>query len=299
MHRLLIALIAAAALGACATAQNPRDPLEPFNRTMFGFNEGLDDAVFRPVVKVYTKAVPDTLRTGVGNFFSNLGDVWTGVNNLLQGKPDQAVSDAGRVLINSTIGMLGLFDFASDMGLQRHNEDFGQTLGRWGVGGGAYVVLPVFGPRTVRDGFGLALDLYVYPVGFVPHVATRNTIWGVGFLDTRTNLIEASNLLDEAAIDRYTFVRESYLQRRRNQIYDGDPPPLPQSPKDDDEPADAATKRSGVAPSAPGAEPAKDADTPPSALATMATERPRAVAYPVAVPGIPDVVGGAPDALKL
>jgi len=297
MHRLLIALIAAAVLGGCATTQNPRDPLEPFNRTMFSFNEGLDDALFRPVVKAYTNVVPDALRTGVSNFFFNLGDLWTGVNNLLQGKPDEAVSDAGRVLINSTIGILGFLDFASDMGLQRHNEDFGQTLGRWGVGGGAYVVLPVFGPRTVRDGFGMVLDLYVYPVGFVPHVPTRNSIWAIGFLDARTNLIESQKLLDEAAIDRYTFVRESYLQRRRNQIYDGDPPPLPESLKEDDESAEAETKLAGVAPSAPGAQPVKDTEMP--APATMAKEQPRSVAYPVAVPGIPDVIGGAPAALNL
>ena len=282
-------------LGGCATAQNPRDPLEPFNRTMFRFNEGLDDALFRPAVKVYTSVVPDVLRTGVGNFYSNLGDLWTGVNNLLQGKPDQAVSDAGRVLINSTIGMLGLFDFASDMGLQRHNEDFGQTLGRWGVGGGAYVVLPVFGPRTVRDGFGLALDLYAAPAGFVDHVATRNSILGIGFLDARTNLIESSNLLDEAALDRYTFIRESYLQRRRNQIYDGDPPPLPQSLKDDDEPAEV--KLAEVALPSPAVELAEDAKLP--SPAAMAEERPRGVAFPVPVPGIPDVIGVAPAALKL
>jgi phospholipid-binding lipoprotein MlaA len=300
MRRILIAIIAAAALSAlagCASAPNKRDPLEPFNRAMFSFNEGLDDALFRPVVKVYTNVVPDVLRTGVANFFSNLGDLWTGVNNLLQGKPDQAVSDVGRVLINSTIGMLGLFDFASDMGLQRHNEDFGQTLGRWGVGGGAYVVLPIFGPRTVRDSFGMALDLYVYPVGFVRYVPTRNTLWGVGFLDTRANLQEASNLLDEAAIDRYTFVRESYLQRRRNQIYDGDPPPLPPSPNDNDEPAGAETKPAPVVPPAPGAQPEKRAETP--APTTMAKEQPRAVAYPFAVPEIPDVIDGAPAASKL
>ena len=145
-----VVLIAVCLLAGCATAPNARDPLEPFNRAMFGFNEGLDDAVFRPAVKAYTNVVPEFVRTGVANFFANIGDVWTGVNNALQGKPEEAVSDAGRVLINSTIGVLGLFDFASEMGMQKHNEDFGQTLGRLGVGGGAYLVLPVFGPRPIR-----------------------------------------------------------------------------------------------------------------------------------------------------
>ncbi|MDP3036345.1 MAG: VacJ family lipoprotein, partial [Rhodocyclaceae bacterium] len=142
-------------LGGCATSGNPKDPIEGYNRAMYGFNEAVDTVLIKPVAQGYDAVLPAPVRTGVTNFFGNIADLFIGVNNLFQGKPDQAASDLGRVLINSTIGILGLFDVATEAGLEKHEEDFGQTFGRWGVGNGAYVVLPIFGPRTVRDTAGL------------------------------------------------------------------------------------------------------------------------------------------------
>ncbi len=299
-------ILAAVMLTGCATTSgtaNPKDPLEPFNRSMFAFNDGLDKVVIKPVVTVYTSVFPDFFRTGVSNFFSNIGDVWIGANNLLQGKPKEAVSDIGRVLVNSTIGLLGFLDPATDMGLQHHNEDFGQTLAVWGVGSGAYVVLPVFGPRTVRDSFGLVADVYANPVGHISYVPTRNTMEGVQFLDIRASYTDASNLLDTAALDRYTFVRESYLQRRRNLIYDGDPPPLPRVKDEDDDapaakpadkPAAPTEKRSDAGSSMVLAEavPVPIGVAEPVATVTATVEpalRARSVAYPIAVPALPDL----------
>jgi phospholipid-binding lipoprotein MlaA len=316
MRKYLTALLAVALLAGCATTTgtpNPRDPWEPFNRSMFQFNDNLDSTIVKPVVNVYTAVFPSFVRTGVSNFFSNVGDVWVGVNNLLQGKPDQAVSDIGRVLVNSTIGLFGLVDVASDMGLQHHNEDFGQTLGRWGMGPGPYMVLPVFGPRDVRDSFGLVADVYGNPIGYMHDVGWRNSLWGVSFLDARANLNDASNLLDTAALDRYTFVRESYLQRRRNLVYDGDPPPLPPSHDDEDtapdpkakvsqlpaaaDEATAATPEVVAAADTPVAKagpavPANAVPAPDSSAADKAAAKSQArnVVYPVAVPAIPDRV---------
>lgn len=270
--------------------------MEGFNRAMFSFNEGLDDALLKPTVKVYTTILPDVVRTGISNFFSNVGDIWVGVNNLLQGKPDQAVSDIGRVLVNSTIGILGLFDVASDMGMQHHNEDFGQTLGRWGVNSGAYLVLPVFGPRTVRDGFGLAADLYANPVGHINDIPARNSTELLQFVDVRANLDDSQKILEQAALDRYTFVRESYLQRRRNLIYDGDPPPLPKT--DDDAAAGSPQRLAALPGEEPAAARAAQRSAEPSAASSTGTPpapQARAVAYPIAVPAIPDRVARDTD----
>jgi ABC-type transporter lipoprotein component MlaA len=164
----------------------------------------------------------------VTNFFANLGDIWIGVNNILQGKVGAGVSDFGRFAINTTVGILGLVDVASNAGLEKHNEDFGQTLGRWGVGSGAYVVLPILGSSNVRDGISLlAVDWHGDPLWYVNNVATRNTLIGVRAVDNRANLLDASHLIEEAALDRYAYVRDAYLQRRRSLIYDGAPPPEP------------------------------------------------------------------------
>jgi len=219
------AAILAAALGGCAsTGNDPRDPLEGFNRAMFGFNEGLDKVVVRPVAQAYETVAPLPVRTGVSNAFSNVGDLWIAVNNLLQGKPGEAGADLGRVLINSTIGILGLFDVASEMGLEKHEEDFGQTLGRWGTGDGAYLVLPVLGPRTVRDTFGLALDSYLDPVWQLDHVPTRNSLVAGRFVSDRAAFLPVDRVVREAALDKYAYVRDAYLQRRRSLIHDGNPP---------------------------------------------------------------------------
>jgi len=210
-------------LGGCATAEN-RDPIEGFNRAMYAFNEGLDTVLIKPVAQGYDAVLPTPVRTGVTNFFGNIADLFIGVNNLLQGKPDQAVSDIGRVLINSTVGILGLFDVATEAGLEKHEEDFGQTFGRWGVGDGAYVVVPFFGPRTVRDTVGLVLDVKADPVARIDDIPTRNTLLALRIIDTRADLLPADKVIEEAALDKYSYVRDGYLQRRRNLIYDGNPP---------------------------------------------------------------------------
>jgi phospholipid-binding lipoprotein MlaA len=222
----MIALVGV--LGGCATSGNPRDPIEGFNRVMYAFNEGVDTVLIKPVAQGYDAVLPAPVRTGVSNFFGNLADFFIGVNNLLQGKPDQAASDLGRVLINSTIGLLGLIDVASDAGLEKHEEDFGQTFGRWGVGSGAYVVVPIFGPRTVRDTVGLVIDMAVDPVSNVDHVPTRNALRALRIVDTRADRLPADKVIEEAALDKYSYVRDGYLQRRRNLIHDGNAPREPQ-----------------------------------------------------------------------
>lgn len=220
----LVVVALTAALGGCATSGNQKDPVEGFNRAMFAVNEGLDTVLIKPVAQGYDAVLPAPVRTGVTNFFGNIADLFIGVNNLLQGKPDQAVSDLGRVLINSTIGILGVFDVASGAGLEKHEEDFGQTFGRWGVGDGAYVVLPFFGPRTLRDTAGLVLDMTVDPVANIDHVPTRNSLLALRIIDTRADLLPADKVIEEAALDKYSYVRDGYLQRRRNLIHDGNPP---------------------------------------------------------------------------
>lgn len=220
----VIVLALSGLLGGCATSGNPKDPIEGFNRAMFAFNEGLDTVLIKPVAQGYDTVLPTPVKTGVTNFFGNIADLFIGVNNLLQGKADQAVSDLGRVAINSTIGILGLFDVATEAGLEKHEEDFGQTFGRWGMGDGAYVVIPVFGPRTVRDTAGLVLDVAVDPVGNVDHVATRNSLLALRMIDTRADLLPADKVVEEAALDKYSYVRDGYLQRRRNLVHDGNPP---------------------------------------------------------------------------
>jgi phospholipid-binding lipoprotein MlaA len=221
---VVVTAMAAALLGGCATSGNPKDPIEGFNRAMFAFNEGLDTVILKPVATGYEAVLPSPIRTGVTNFFGNIDDVFIGVNNLLQGKLGNAVSDFGRVAINTTIGLLGLLDIATEAGLEKHEEDFGQTFGRWGVGDGAYVVIPFFGPRTARDTVGLVLDVAADPVNNHRPKRTRDVALVLRAIDNRANLLPADKVIEEAALDKYSYMRDAYLQRRRNQIYDGDPP---------------------------------------------------------------------------
>ena len=221
---LTLAIAAAGFLAGCATSGNPKDPIEGFNRAMFAFNEGLDSAIVRPVASGYEAVLPSPVRTGVTNFFSNIEDLLIGVNNLLQGKGSEAFSDLGRVAINSTIGLLGLFDIASDAGLEKHDEDFGQTFGRWGVGNGAYVVVPVFGPRTARDTVGLILDVAADPLTHVGAGDGRDVLLVLRGVNDRANLLPADKVVEEAALDKYSYIRDGYLQRRRNLIHDGNAP---------------------------------------------------------------------------
>ena len=222
---VFVAIIASASLlGGCATSGNPKDPIEGFNRAMFAFNEGLDKAVLKPVAQGYDEALPTPAKTGVSNFFGNIRDVFIGVNNLLQGKVPEAASDWGRVAINSTVGVLGLIDWASDWGLEKHDQDFGQTFGRWGAGPGAYVVVPVFGPRDVRDTVGLVADVATDPVANMHNVAARNTLIVTRLVSDRAELLPADKVIEEAALDKYSYIRDAYLQRRRSLVYDGTPP---------------------------------------------------------------------------
>lgn len=220
------AFFAVASLTGCATtANNPKDPLEGFNRVMFSVNEGIDTVV-KPVAKGYDKVMPDPVKTGVGNFFGNIADLWIAVNNFLQGKPGEGFSDIGRVLVNSTVGIVGLIDVASEFGLEKHAEDFGQTLGKWGVGDGPYLFWPVIGPRNVRDTFGFVVDVSADPVAHLDDVSARNTLMGVRFIDLRASLLPADKVVEEAAFDKYNYIRDAYFQNRRSVIHDGNPPPL-------------------------------------------------------------------------
>ncbi len=227
IRSLCAAALLAGLLSSCATTGggSTRDPLEPLNRAIFGFNETFDQVLLKPVAEGYRAVLPEMVRTGVSNFFSNIEDVWIAANNLLQGKPENALQDVMRVAINTVIGLGGLIDVASDAGLQKHNEDFGQTLGRWGIGSGPYVVLPFLGPSTLRDGIGLlGVDNAVEPVWNLKHIATRNTLYAGRAVDSRANALDAVRVIEEAALDKYRFVRDAHLQRRRSLIYDGDPP---------------------------------------------------------------------------
>lgn len=207
-------LLALALLQGCATGPNPRDPFEPFNRSMARFNEGLDEAVVKPVAQAYQGVVPSPVRTGVNNFFGNLSDVWSFVNNVLQAKPEAAVDSLMRVGVNTVLGMGGLLDWATEMGIERHREDFGKTLGRWGVGTGPYLVLPVLGSSTVRDSAALIVDSKGDLVMQIDHVSTRNSLYVLRAVDLRASLLRAGDVLDQAALDKYSFTRDSYLQRR-------------------------------------------------------------------------------------
>lgn len=211
--------------GCATTANNPRDPFEGFNRAMFSVNEGID-VVVKPVARGYDAVLPGPVKTGIGNFFGNIADLWIAVNNFLQGKVTEGASDVGRVLVNSTVGIVGLIDVASDLGLEKHAEDFGQTLGKWGVGEGPYLFWPIIGPRNVRDTFGFAVDASADPVVHLHDVSARNTLIGIRFIDLRASLLPADKVVEEAAFDKYNYIRDAYFQNRRNAVHDGNPPPL-------------------------------------------------------------------------
>ncbi|MGE5641263.1 MAG: VacJ family lipoprotein [Clostridia bacterium] len=229
----LVLVCAVAALAGCATTNaDPRDPFEPLNRATFNFNEGFDQAVGRPVATAYRDAVPGPVRGWVRNFFANIADLFIGFNNILQGKPDEGLQDWARFAFNSILGIFGINDVASDFGLEKHDEDFGQTFGRWGAGPGFYLVLPILGPSSLRDGIGTAVDIYTDPVDNVYPNRIRNSAVVVRGVSKRADLLDASKLLEEAALDKYVFLRDAYLQRRRSQIYDGN---APRQREEDDE----------------------------------------------------------------
>lgn len=212
--------------GCAATGGDgdPRDPWEGMNRAVYRFNDGFDDYLARPVASAYRDVLHVEIRSRVSNFFSNIQDIFIGVNNLLQGKLQEGVEDWARFAFNSTIGLAGIHDVASDMGIEKHNEDFGQTFGRWGADPGPYLILPFLGSSTLRDTGGLALDWYFAPLAEARPIALRNSLYTLYFVNTRAELLGASDLLEQAALDRYIFQRDAYLQRRRSLIYDGSPP---------------------------------------------------------------------------
>jgi phospholipid-binding lipoprotein MlaA len=221
-----VALAIAVLSAGCASGPNanPKDPLEPMNRSISRFNDSLDENVLKPVATSYQDVTPDLVQKGVRNVFNNLSDIWSTVNNGLQLKGRDTAESLMRSVVNTVFGIYGIFDVATEIGLQRHPEDFGQTLGVWGVPNGPYVVLPLFGPSTLRDTAGMQVDTSADFVRNLDHIPTRNSAMTLRVVDKRANLLNASNLLSEAAIDKYSFTRDAYLQYRRNQVFDGNPP---------------------------------------------------------------------------
>jgi len=254
-QRLLTIVLPLLVLGGCASGQrspDERDPLEGMNRAIYGFNSGLDTVIIHPVVTGYDYVTPKPVKKGVSNFFGNLGDFVTVVNDILQGKFEQGLEDTSRVLWNTTLGIGGLFDPATSMGLPKHREDFGQTLGVWFSKDdpGPYLVLPVLGPSTFRDGIGLIGDIYTWPVFWL----TKNPYitWGlagVAYVDIRSQLLASEGVLETAALDPYAFYRDGYFQHRRNLVWDGNAPDADDDTFDDDfDPEEAAVPAAETGP---------------------------------------------------
>ena len=221
----ILALTAAAALVAAAPVRaQVYDPLEPVNRVIFSFNDKVDTWVLRPVAQTYVNVVPQLVRTGVSNVFGNISDLFSAVNNALQGKREALGNDLGRVLVNTTFGLGGIFDVAGYGGVEKTSEDFGQTFGYWGIGPGPYLVLPILGPSNVRDTTGLVIQSYLDPFNQVTPDTNKYELWGLRAIDTRAGLLGTEDLVAGAALDRYTFIRSAYTQRRRSLVYDGKPP---------------------------------------------------------------------------
>ncbi|SPC11177.1 MlaA family lipoprotein [Cupriavidus taiwanensis] len=298
IRNLLATAAAAAALAGCATGPtaNPKDPLEPFNREVSKINEDFDKGILRPVAELYADYMPTPVQRAVENFFSNVSDVYSAVNNLLQGKPTRAAEDTMRVAMNTVLGIGGLIDIATPAGLPKYKEDFGQTLGVWGVPAGPYLVLPLFGPSTFRDTAGMLVDRQADPSAYFYPVSLRNSLVGVRIVAGRAQLLGASSLLEQAALDKYSFLRDSYLQRRQYLIYDGNPP------GSDDEaeaegaaPAPAATDAGAVPAPAPAPAPSADGASAPAAeppkpgAAGETQPEGQSMPLPPVLPGMPGV----------
>jgi phospholipid-binding lipoprotein MlaA len=226
-RNLVTALLLCGAAGCATTAgTDPRDPLEGFNRAVYSFNDGFDQAIGKPIATGYRDLVPDPVRGWVRNFFANIYDLWTGFNNLIQGKPADAVTDWARFAFNSTLGIFGFNDVATSMGLEKHDEDFGQTLGWWGVPSGPYLVIPLLGPSSARDAPAKIVDPQWYWPRLIDNDRVYWSLWTFDKVRQRANLLKAESIVEQAALDRYTFIRDAWIQRRRNQVFDGHPPPL-------------------------------------------------------------------------
>ncbi|EEA03559.1 VacJ family lipoprotein [Burkholderia sp. H160] len=257
LRNAALALTAASLISGCATApdRKPGDPFEPVNRVIFNFNDGVDRYIATPVAKGYQKVTPQPLRTAVSNFFSNLGDLTNAANALLQLKVTDATEDIMRFAFNSVFGIGGLLDWATPAGLPKHNQDFGLTLGHWGIPSGPYLVLPLFGPSTVRDGLGRVVDVKFNPLNYI-EPATRNPLYVLQFVSTRSDLLGATTLLEQAALDKYSFVRDAYLQQRQARLRGTStaPPPLPEYDDHGDtgEAPNGASGAGGATKGAPG-----------------------------------------------
>lgn len=214
----LLAFAVALSLTGCATTNGAQDPFEGFNRAMFSFNDKVDQAALKPAAMAYRDLLPMFVQIGIGNFFGNIGDVWTAVNNLLQGRLAEGLTDVMRVAVNSTLGLGGLLDIGSEAGMTKHKEDFGQTLGVWGFSSGPYVVLPFLGSTTLRDAIALPVDIQGDLWGYTHPVRVRHAGTIIRVIDQRSVVLDASNLIEDAALDRYEFVRDGYIQRRESRI---------------------------------------------------------------------------------
>jgi phospholipid-binding lipoprotein MlaA len=251
LRTLALAAGACAALAGCATPSNPQDPLEKINRATFAFNDAVDRVALKPAATAYQKVLPGFVQTGVNNFFGNLSDAWSSANNLMQGKGEEGTTDFMRFALNSTFGIVGILDIASEAGLQKHNEDFGQTLGVWGIPSGPYLMLPLLGPSTVRDTAALPADFWADPWTTVDPVNVRNIGIGVRAIDQRASILEASNLFEEAALDRYEFIRDGFLQRRQSRVFDGESGPAKDEPTGEANPAPASNTQVVPEPASP------------------------------------------------
>ncbi|WP_290871454.1 VacJ family lipoprotein [Aquabacterium sp.] len=257
-------LALAAALQGCATPQN-RDPIEGWNRKVFAFNETVDENVLQPVAKGYNWVTPEPIRLAVRNVFGNIGDVWSTLNLFMQGRFSDGYLGVVRVTVNTTLGLGGLLDVASAMQIERRNEDFGQTLGVWGVKPGAYIVWPFLGASTLRDSVGIPGDLYFSASTLAPTDAMAYELTALRLVSVRANLLGATNLLDDVALDKYAFFRDAYLQRRQNLIYEGNPPEEDEEPDDLEPPAASASASEAASATVPAAQPASSPAAPASA----------------------------------
>ena len=230
IRRPIAGFAAIVLLAGCAMGPTREDPFEPMNRVSYKVHEVVDGNLVKPVAQAYVDYTPRIVRLAVSNFFGNIDDMFSVINDMLQGKGDKAGNDLGRVITNTGFGILGLIDIASDAGIPKGNEDFGQTFGFWGIPQGPYLFIPVFGPTTVRDGTGSIIRAYASPVGYIHDVSTRNLLWALNFIELRASALGTEDLVNQAALDPYAFIRRSYLQRRQYLVYDGKPPP----PKDEE-----------------------------------------------------------------
>jgi phospholipid-binding lipoprotein MlaA len=267
--KALAGALLAFALGGCATIDQARggpgqrlDPWENWNRKVFNFNEDLDRVVLKPVATAYTEVVPQVLRRSVANFYNNFADAWSAINNILQGKFEAGFEDVTRVSTNTLFGLFGVLDVASEMGLDHHYEDFGQTMGRYGIGAGAYMVLPLLGPTTVRDAAAIPIDRIATPTAFFDGTGTQVGLTLLQIVNTRSGLLGATRVIDDIALDKYTFIRDAYLQRRRSLVFDGNAPEAPQPSEGAAAEPAAATGTATPAPSAAASAPASSASAP-------------------------------------